>query len=66
MDVSSTSANSLTASIGAQKKAMDTQQQQVTTLLDASQKQMQQQVQQQSQQMTAQKTGMGTNLNLMG
>jgi hemerythrin-like domain-containing protein len=67
MDVSSsTSTNTATASVDAMKKAIDTQEQQVLSVLDSSQKQTQQQVQQQNQQTTAQKTGMGNSLNLMG
>jgi hypothetical protein len=50
------------------KKAIDTQELQMTKLLDDSQKQMQQmqQIQQQNQQMAAQKTGIGSNLNILG
>jgi len=47
------------------KKAIDSQEQQLVSLLDASQKQMQQQ-QVQQQQNVAKITGLGGNLNIMG
>jgi hypothetical protein len=63
MDVSSSS--STTAGVDAMKKAMDAQTQQITTMLEKNQEQMQQ-IQQQNQQSIAQKTGIGSNLNILG
>jgi len=64
MDISSS-----TSSAGVQadtmKKAVDTQNQQVKSLMDANQQQQQQIQQQQQQQVAAQKTGVGNGLNLL-
>ena len=65
MDVTSSTSST---GVGTMKKAMNTQEQQITSMIDQSQKQMQQmqQIQQQNQQMAAQKTGIGANLNILG
>jgi len=64
MEVSSANIAS-TIQTDTMKKALDAQQQQVTSILDASQKQMQEMQQQANQQNVAQKTGLGMNLNIM-
>jgi hypothetical protein len=67
MDVSS-STTATTLSVDTMKKAMDAQEQQITSMIDDNQKQMQQMqdVQKQNQEMAAQKTGIGSNLNILG